>query len=57
MKNFNAQAILAKVRNKSSLSRDEMVWFAKGLSDGKVTDAQAGAFLSLIHISEPTRPY
>ena len=44
MKNFNAQAILAKVRNKSSLSRDEMVWFATGLSDGKVTDAQAGAF-------------
>ena len=44
MKNFNAQAILAKVRNKSSLSRDEMVWFAKGLSNGKVTDAQAGAF-------------
>ncbi len=44
MKNFNAQAILAKVRNKGSLSRDEMVWFAKGLSDGKVTDAQAGAF-------------
>ena len=44
MKNFNAQAILAKVRNKSSLSRDEMVWFAKGLSDGMVTDAQAGAF-------------
>ena len=44
MKNFNAQAILAKVRNNSSLSRDEMVWFAKGLSDGKVTDAQAGAF-------------
>ena len=44
MKNFNAQAILAKVRNKSSLSRDEMVWFAKGLSDRKITDAQAGAF-------------
>ena len=44
MKNFNAQSILAKVRSKSSLSRDEMVWFAKGLSDGKVTDAQAGAF-------------
>ena len=44
MTNFNAQAILAKVRNKSSLSRDEMVWFATGLSDGKVTDAQAGAF-------------
>ena len=44
MKNFNAQAILAKVRNKSPLSSDEMVWFAKGLSDGKVTDAQAGAF-------------
>ena len=44
MKNFNAQAILAKVRNKSLLSRDEMVWSAKGLSDGKVTDAQAGAF-------------
>ena len=44
MKNFNAQAILAKVRSKSLLSRAEMVWFAKGLSDGKVTDAQAGAF-------------
>jgi len=44
MKDFNTQAILAKVRNNSSLSRDEMIWFAKGLSDGKVTDAQAGAF-------------
>ena len=44
MKDFNTQAILAKVRNKSSLSSDEMIWFAKGLSDGKVTDAQAGAF-------------
>ena len=44
MKNFTAQAILAKVRSKSLLSRAEMVWFAKGLSDGKVTDAQAGAF-------------
>ena len=44
MKNFSAQAILGKVRNNSSLSRAEMVWFAKGLSDGKVTDAQAGAF-------------
>ena len=51
MKNFNAQAILAKVRNKSSLSRDEMVWFAKGLSDGKVTDAQAGAFSMAIALN------
>ena len=44
MKNFTAQALLSKVRNKTSLTRDELVWFARGLANGTVTDAQAGAF-------------
>jgi thymidine phosphorylase len=44
MKNFTAQSLLSKLRNKVSLTKDELVWFARGLANGTVTDAQAGAF-------------
>lgn len=41
---FNARAIIAKVRYGTDPTGDELRWFAKGLADGNVTDAQAGAF-------------
>ncbi len=41
---MNAQSILAKLRANQPLSRDEIVWFANGLADGVISDAQAGAF-------------
>lgn len=41
---MNARSILAKLRHRQSLSRDELIWFAEGLADGRVSDAQAGAF-------------
>ncbi|MEL6450122.1 MAG: thymidine phosphorylase [Pseudomonadota bacterium] len=39
-----ARAIIAKLRQRQTPSRDELRWFATGLADGSVTDAQAGAF-------------
>ncbi|MBT8412675.1 MAG: thymidine phosphorylase [Octadecabacter sp.] len=41
---FNARAIIAKVRYGADPTEDELRWFAKGLADGAVSDAQAGAF-------------
>lgn len=41
---MDARAIIAKVRAKDRLDRDEINWFAHGLAAGAVTDAQAGAF-------------
>jgi len=40
----NARTILAKLRHRQSPNRDELIWFAEGLADGRVSDAQAGAF-------------
>mmetsp|Transcript_22868 Transcript_22868/g.38249 ORF Transcript_22868/g.38249 Transcript_22868/m.38249 type:complete len:227 (-) Transcript_22868:4-684(-) len=40
----NARAIIAKLRQRQTPNREELNWFAQGLSDGTVTDAQAGAF-------------
>jgi thymidine phosphorylase len=40
----NARTILAKLRHRQSPNRDELVWFAQALADGRVSDAQAGAF-------------
>lgn len=40
----NARAIIAKLRRQQEPSRDELAWFAEGLADGSITDAQAGAF-------------
>ncbi|WP_085868543.1 thymidine phosphorylase [Pseudoruegeria aquimaris] len=41
---MDARAIIAKVRSGESPTPEEMGWFAEGLSDGAVTDAQAAAF-------------
>ncbi len=41
---MDARAIIVKIRDGNAPTGDEITWFAKGLSDGSVTDAQAGAF-------------
>ena len=41
---MDAREIISKLRDKRTLSDLEIAWFAKGLSDGSVSDAQAGAF-------------
>ena len=41
---MDARAIIAKIRDKAVPTSDELRWFATGLADGTVTDAQAGAF-------------
>ncbi|MEO9575397.1 MAG: thymidine phosphorylase [Tateyamaria sp.] len=40
----DARTIIGKLRNRQTPSRNELKWFAQGLSDHTVTDAQAGAF-------------
>lgn len=40
----DARAIIAKLRKRQTPSREELNWFARGLADSTVTDAQAGAF-------------
>ena len=41
---MDARAILTKLRDGQTPSAEELRWFAAGLADGGVTDAQAGAF-------------
>jgi thymidine phosphorylase len=41
---IDARAILAKLREAERLTEAEITWFAQGLANGDVTDAQAGAF-------------
>ncbi len=41
---MDARAINAKLRKGEALTRDELGWFAQGLADLSVSDAQAGAF-------------
>ncbi len=41
---MDARAIIAAVRRHETPSQEELTWFAKGLADGAVSDAQAGAF-------------
>ncbi|WP_299349869.1 thymidine phosphorylase [uncultured Shimia sp.] len=41
---MDARAIIAKLRLGEVPSADELAWFANGLADGVVSDAQAGAF-------------
>lgn len=55
---MDARAIIAGVRYGRTPSREELQWFAKGLADQSVSDAQAGAFamaVCLTGLSEPTR--
>ena len=41
---MDARAIIAKLKDQDPLSDAEIKWFANGLADGSVGDAQAGAF-------------
>ncbi|MFD3190143.1 thymidine phosphorylase [Sedimentitalea sp. HM32M-2] len=41
---MDARAIIAKLRRRQVPDKDELGWFAQGLADGTVSDAQAGAF-------------
>ena len=41
---MDARAIIATLRAGGQLSASELNWFAHGLADGTVSDAQAGAF-------------
>ena len=41
---MDARAIIARMRRGGVPSEDELRWFATGLADGRVSDAQAGAF-------------
>ena len=41
---MDARAIIAKLRDGRAPSPEELGWFARGLADGTVSDAQAGAF-------------
>ncbi len=41
---MDARSIIAKLRQRQSPSREDLQWFAQGLADHSVTDAQAGAF-------------
>ncbi|MBC2834118.1 thymidine phosphorylase [Paragemmobacter straminiformis] len=41
---MDARAIIAGLRDGAKPSAEELRWFAAGLADGTVTDAQAGAF-------------
>lgn len=55
---MDARAIITKVRDGFDPTQAELTWFAKGLSSGAVSDAQAGAFAMaacLKGLSEPAR--
>ncbi len=41
---MDARAIIAQIRDRHVPTAEELRWFAAGLADGTVTDAQAGAF-------------
>jgi len=41
---MDARAVIARKRDGLELSGDEIRWFANGLADNTITDAQAGAF-------------
>ncbi|MBO9478481.1 thymidine phosphorylase [Shimia sp. R11_0] len=41
---MDARSIIAHLRRGETPSREALAWFARGLADGTVSDAQAGAF-------------
>ncbi|NVO55828.1 thymidine phosphorylase [Rhodobacteraceae bacterium B1Z28] len=41
---MDARSIIAKLRRQEVPDREELIWFAQGLADGGISDAQAGAF-------------
>ena len=48
---MEARLIIARLRDGHALTKDECVWFAGGLADGTVTDAQAGAFAMAVFLN------
>jgi len=52
----DARLIIAKLRDKTPLSADELRWFATGLANGDVSDAQAGAFAMAALLNGLTDP-
>ncbi len=48
---MDARAIIAKLKDKVQLSDAEISWFANGLADGSVSDAQAGAFAMATYLN------
>ena len=53
---MDARSIIARLRDKQTLTDEEIVWFANGLADGAVTDAQAGAFAMAALLNGMTTP-
>lgn len=54
----DARTIIARLRKGDALSERDLRWFANGLADGSVSDAQAGAFAMGVcwrGLSEPGR--
>ncbi|WP_415183789.1 thymidine phosphorylase [Phaeovulum sp.] len=47
---MDARAIIAGVRDGQMLSDEAAAWFARGLADGAVSDAQAGAFAMAVYL-------
>ena len=41
---MDARHIITRLRDRATLTREELGWFAQGLADGAVSNAQAGAF-------------
>lgn len=48
---MDARSIIAKLRSKDTPTGPELIWFAKGLANGDVSDAQAGAFSMAIWLN------
>lgn len=48
---MDAVSILSNLKQKQGLSQNEAAWFANGLADGSVSDAQAGAFAMAIWLN------
>ena len=44
----DARSIISQLRRGEELTKEELHWFARGLSDGSVSDAQVGAFAMCI---------
>ncbi len=49
---MDARAIIAKLRRRQAPDAAEIAWFAQGLADGTVSDAQAGAFAMAVCMGE-----
>ncbi|MEO0780724.1 MAG: thymidine phosphorylase [Pseudomonadota bacterium] len=49
---MDARSIIAGLRDGKGASRESLEWFADALSDGRVSDAQAGAFAMAIVLRE-----